>query len=809
MNREIIELREVVTKLVPMLTGKGLRVTMRGTRAYVRANAKTNKPELVNIPSIPDNATSEFISAIQGFIDHEVGHVLHTDWKYYGGDGVRIALNTPEGRALSASHNSVEDPYVEREQMKLFPGSKSNLTQLHDYFLKRITTPALDAVKGDTKKEFSVLWVPAVRALSGQAIFQEFMDAGNHWEQPMVKAVVMALSDETMRLLKHARNTEETLLAAQEIHDILFNRKLNEPEPEEEQPQPPEQQGDDDQSGAESEDDQNDEGESEDKPEQPAGEGDGDGERDHSESDDEGEAGPGEDGKDGGEEEDGEDAGDADGDGDAEGDEDGDDSESDGDEAADDAASDDADGDEAGDGDAGRGDEDQADELGDDAEEGEGGEADAAGEDDADGADAEDGDDAEGGADDAGGDDDAGDADEGDDSASDGAGAAGEDADAGGDAGGEQAEDSDDLNGGERQAQGGGSREDDDGEAAADGEGEDDGFGGDAGRGMFDLDASEFQPVDLSNALQKELTEMAMEAMGHSDYSTFTRDEDRIEVFDPDTLGINVRDEWVPAMEDEVRHMIGPMQKDIERMMASQSYVIRTPGHTRGKLHGPSLYRVPLGDPRAFTQREEHRSKDTAVMLLIDNSGSMHGQELSVAMHAGYALASTLERVNIANQVMGFTTGSLSRSAMDALRNDPMAYSFSRTCTIVMPIFKEFGERVTPTVKRRIAAQINAQVGMETNVDGESLEYAAMALMRRTERRKVMLVMSDGQPVGNGTRQHLTKTVENLTKAGIETIGIGINTTAVQSYYPRSMVLNNVADLPKTVMGELKRILTN
>lgn len=784
MNREIVELREVINKLVPMLTGKGLRVTQRGSQAYVQANPRTNKPEVVNIPSIPDNASSDFISAISGFIDHEVGHVLFTDWKFYGGDGIRVDKFSVEGQALTNSHNIIEDTFVEREIVKAFPGSKTNLTQLHEHFLEKITKKALQQVKGDIKKEFSVLFVPMVRALSGQKIFQDFMDAGDHWSHEMIKNIHMAMSDETLELIKHAKNTEETLKAAQEIHDILFNRK---DEPEQKQPEPPSAPKQ--------------KGQSQNKPEKKAEAGDGDGKRDHSESepgdpsetdgDDEGQGGKGSEPDDAGqqteESDDGDDAGTAGG-----------------------KESDDADGKKARNSDAesesASDDREEADDDG-DGRDGEDSEDDAqdgsAGDDEGEAAD--DGEDAGSGA---AGDDaeeeeaEDGDADEGNAGDEDGEGVSGSVDDDGEDDGEElgegQAEPEETL----EDNQGGGSAEDDSDEQGSGG-----GFGGDAGKSMFDLDASEFEPVDLSSAIAKEISELATDALSEAEYSVFTRDDDKIQVFDPDAIGLRVRDEWVPRMEETVQGMVGKMQKDIERMMASQSFIVRTPGHTRGRLHSPSLHRVLNNDPRVFTQREELRSKDTAVMLLIDNSGSMHGQEISTAMHAAYALAQTLERVNIPNEVMGFTTSDLSSQSLRDLRKDPNSFKFSRTCAIVMPIFKSFNERVTPTVKRRIASQINAQVGMETNVDGESLEYAAIRLLPRPEKRKVMLVMSDGQPVGNGTRKHLKDTVEKLTQMGIETVGMGINTNAVQSYYPRSMVLNNVADLPNVVMGELRRIL--
>lgn len=731
MNREIAELREVITKLVPMLTGKGLRVTQRGSQAFVQANAKTNKPEVVNIPSIPDNATSDFIAAISGFIDHEVGHVLFTDWKFYGGDGVRVDKFSAEGRALTHAHNIVEDTFIEREIVKVFPGSKSNLRQLHEHFIDRITRKALAQATED-KEQFGILFVPFVRALSGQQVFIDFMDEG-HWEHPMIKNIHMALSDATLDLIKTAGSTQDTLRAAQEIHDILFNRPEEKPEepeqPEQSQPQQPESQENDGDEG---------ESESQDAPEQQAGEGDGDGERDHSESE------PGEDGETG----DGPEPDDA-------GDEsDGDDKSEDGGEDADE----DGEADEA-DGAGGESDEESSDES-----------------------------EADGGDDDAGEDDDAG------DEAGEGSGGEGVD----------ETDQSGAASAGEAQNEEDGTDQQG-GETERDEEG---GYGGSAGTSMFDLDPEDFQPVDLSQALAKEISDMAERALDGSNYSTFTRDDDRIEVFDPDQLGIQVESDWIPSMEEDCMGMVGKMQKDIERMMAAQSYAIRTPGHTRGKLHAPSLYRVMQGDPRVFSQREEIRSKDTAVTLLIDNSGSMWGDNLRIAMTAAYALASTLERVNIPNEVIGFTTGDLSRASYQAFSKDPNAYSFSRTCAIVMPIFKEFRERVTPTVKKRIAAQMKAQVGCNTNVDGESLEYAALRLIPRPEKRKVMLVMSDGQPVGTGSSAHLKMTVKRLTDMGIETVGIGINTHAVRQYYPRYTVLNDVETLPATVMGELRRILS-
>jgi cobaltochelatase CobT len=53
----------------------------------------------------------------------------------------------------------------------------------------------------------------------------------------------------------------------------------------------------------------------------------------------------------------------------------------------------------------------------------------------------------------------------------------------------------------------------------------------------------------------------------------------------------------------------------------------------------------------------------------------------------------------------------------------------------------------------------------------------------------------------------LHKAVEECEKAKIETVGVGILSDAVRTFYPKCVVLNDLNDLPKAVMAELKRIL--
>ncbi len=76
--KEVQDFRDSVKRVVALLSGKNIPVAERGDDAYVRYN-DDGEPILVNIPSIPDNATPALMNAVRGFLDHEVAHILFTD----------------------------------------------------------------------------------------------------------------------------------------------------------------------------------------------------------------------------------------------------------------------------------------------------------------------------------------------------------------------------------------------------------------------------------------------------------------------------------------------------------------------------------------------------------------------------------------------------------------------------------------------------------------------------------------------------------------------------------------------------------
>ena len=315
----------------------------------------------------------------------------------------------------------------------------------------------------------------------------------------------------------------------------------------------------------------------------------------------------------------------------------------------------------------------------------------------------------------------------------------------------------------------------------------------------------------FAEALQKEITDEATRQTRIAPYSVFTTDFDVIEPYPYKDGDISAT--AFEAFDEATRHMVGPMQKDIERMMATQAQVMKVPGFRSGRLHGAGLHKLSVGDDRVFRRMFMSKAKDTAVELVVDNSGSMYGSKMKMAMQTAYALAQTLERVKIPSEVIGFTTGHMTPVQTKRLRDEQkrIGKDFTRTETLYIPIYKSFEERFTPTVRHRFAKAINDHF-LANNVDGESIMIGTTRLLKRKETRKVMIVLSDGKPAAatsdhKGLYAHVHKAVADATKAKIDVIGIGIDTDAVRTFYPKHIVLRDISSLATTVMGELKRIL--
>jgi cobalamin biosynthesis protein CobT len=194
------------------------------------------------------------------------------------------------------------------------------------------------------------------------------------------------------------------------------------------------------------------------------------------------------------------------------------------------------------------------------------------------------------------------------------------------------------------------------------------------------------------------------------------------------------------------------------------------------------------GSTRIFRKRIVSDTLDTAVTLLVDCSGSMSGKKFEMACSGAGALAEALRPLNISFNVLGFTN----TEGYD----QPLIW-----------VFNDFGERV-PTSE--LVSRFKTASGcLWENTDGDALAYASYVLGLRREKRKVLLVLSDGSPAG---REHAgdisaytARVIGDIEDSGVDVYGIGILDDNVRHYYKKHVVVSKLDDLSPTILSIIDR----
>ncbi|PKS25241.1 porphyrin biosynthesis protein (plasmid) [Klebsiella pneumoniae] len=747
--KEVQDFRDSVKRVVGLLSGKNIPVAECGDTAYVRYNKK-GEPVMVNIPSIPDDASPALMNAIRGFLDHEVGHLLFTDEKV-----VKKMRNT---KAFGL-WNALEDVYIERRMSEVFTGSRRNLLSTRNLMIDRYFNPhikkAVAMCRGDQRELFLKFFLcPVLRAWDGQPTFADFME--EHWhliDKPIAVLKEFGV-DEAVRRMD---STEDCVKVAAAMAKIL--REMTEmpegPLPEREssltkKTEPEEDSSDEPAAGDDTEvcdeegldstpdefssDDEDDEksdksiskyipnmykliNDTENKPE--------DGDLGHENVDDlpDSEETTADDpvtslGSDVGEEVD--------------------------DEGDYSPSTDD-------------GSEDRHGSSSDDSEAIEDGEGKA---------------DKDGGKE----------KDEGDRDTSD-------ESDAGFAPHADDMSLDDALKALENVDEEIGSSTEDALASAIKSE-------------LASASLSDYRPYNRSYDFlgpideAEEHIKRARKAFG------------AIPMYSPvDRYRIVPEGRKLFEMKVE-RHLSSSVSstlaKDLERAIASRNRVQFIPGQRRGRVHGASLYRLSMNDDRVFRRKEDHKAVNACVQQVIDLSGSMGGRKIELALASAYTLADALDRIHVPNVITGFTTYGNPDVATMSKRG------FSRFEALMLPIIKNWHEKAnSPEIRARMGC-VAETFPLLNNVDGESIAQLASLFAGRMEDKKIMIVQSDGAPcaAGDGFSNHLRSVTNDIKNTSdINLLAIGILTDAPRRYYKNYALVNKVEELGTSVVSELSRII--
>ena len=262
-----------------------------------------------------------------------------------------------------------------------------------------------------------------------------------------------------------------------------------------------------------------------------------------------------------------------------------------------------------------------------------------------------------------------------------------------------------------------------------------------------------------------------------------------------------------------LRTLVGRLANRLQRQLQARLAHGWLFDQEEGLLDTARLARIVVDPthPLSFKRERDLPFRDTVVTLLIDNSGSMRGNSIRVAALSTDILARTLERCQVKSEILGFTTrdwmGGRPGKQWRALGRRPKPGRLNELRHII------YKSADTPWRRARKSLGLMLRDDLlKENIDGEALVWARDRLLARPERRRILMVISDGSPLDHATleanppdylERHLRQVIADIeARNTIELLAIGIGHD-VTDYYRHAIVLEDEARLGNAMTEQL------
>ena len=213
----------------------------------------------------------------------------------------------------------------------------------------------------------------------------------------------------------------------------------------------------------------------------------------------------------------------------------------------------------------------------------------------------------------------------------------------------------------------------------------------------------------------------------------------------------------------------------------------------RGAIDPRNLYKVAAGLPNGFRKRLPTEANDTAIMLGLDASASMHNDSrFSLTRELMFVWNQALHRLKIPLAVYQWSTG------FSGVRNvsgyDPKTNKWtnylSRHYGLEIKMLKDFDSAGNhPDVLGRL----NTYRTSNSTPTAEGLAFGCDRLARRSERKKILFFLTDGMPDAcqktggrKGIENHvklIQDTIGEAKRQGILVVVLGMDCDDVYGYF--------------------------
>ena len=334
-----------------------------------------------------------------------------------------------------------------------------------------------------------------------------------------------------------------------------------------------------------------------------------------------------------------------------------------------------------------------------------------------------------------------------------------------------------------------------------------------ASPGQVDLNREpleEPEPIDpdLRSAVEKVVNEVNKDPSG---YRVKYPQADKL--FDRELRGTDMSHnrETYQRVKSEAGGSLSTIRRKLERVLLEIKQSLWENGARSGRLDvRRNAAKVVQFNPNIYRRRVDETNVNSALMILVDQSGSMCGRKNRVSAQATIALCEALEPTGVPIEVIGHYTVMPSQANGTEAMDDNEWYRepYGRIESIAFFLYKSFDEALSQA--RAALGYMCSNTG-GANADGDAIRFAARRLLQREEPRKVMFVLSDGEPAWycntHDENQWTRDCVQWCIDRGIQLIGIGIQDENVKFFYPDYIIVHDLDEFATNYMNKIAQIL--
>jgi len=247
----------------------------------------------------------------------------------------------------------------------------------------------------------------------------------------------------------------------------------------------------------------------------------------------------------------------------------------------------------------------------------------------------------------------------------------------------------------------------------------------------------------------------------------------------------------------EYKHFVMKNRSNITKLISEMKKLVLNSrrysnGRRNGKINNRCVYRVLTdSDPRVFRKKTDKAVGDTAVLLLIDCSGSMsRDSKFIYARECAIVLHEVLRNLKVKHMIVGYTADT----------------SFAG-CDTLHTVYKTWNDN-------KVAHNLSMIKPRFNNRDGESIRTAINYFKDVSDSNKLCIVVSDGQPSANGyafrdgALEDTVSAQKQMVKSGIKLINIGIGKGwNLPEKYINKVKVDEVSQLSQVLLRLLRREL--